>query len=164
MADFNQNAQQNAGNMGDQYERQGDHIGAFANGLAQGAGPQGNQGTRVHFQDQLNEPIIGQSEREVQISEQQPLDEEETDIVHELNEAPVSTTLIQGNLVERDNIIPGMESANVPLNPFSESMVARGRLMSATEARKLEAINTSNFNDEDQEMAQYSMENTRPAA
>lgn len=50
MADYNPNA----GNMGEQYhdiERQEDHMGAFSNSSAQGAGPQGVHGNRVHFQD-----------------------------------------------------------------------------------------------------------------
>ena len=116
--------------MGEQYhdiERQEDHLGAFSNSSAQGAGPQGIQGNRVHFQDQLNEPAIGQGEGEVDMSEQQPLDEEETDIVHDLHEAPVSATLIQGNLVQNDSAITGIESGGAPINPFSDSNVPRAR-------------------------------------
>lgn len=60
-------------------------------------------------------------------------------------------------MVERDNIINGMDN-----NPFSESMVARGRIMSATEARSRENTFQQNFNEMDQEMPQYSLENSRP--
>ena len=130
-------------------------MGAFSNSSAQGAGPQGIQGTRVHFQDQINEPVIGQ-EGEIDISEQQPLDEEETDIVHDLHEAPVSATLIQGNLVERDNIIAGIESGGAPINPFSDSNAARARHYGGSGARTREYEIQANFNEIDQDMDQYS--------
>ena len=87
--------------------------------------------------------------------------------MHDLHEAPVSATIIQGSMVERDNMMQGVEgngNGNGNGNPFSESMVARNRIMSATESRSRE-INTNafqqNFNDMDHQemMAQYSLEN-----
>ena len=51
-----------------------------------------------------------------------------------------------------------------PANPFSDSMVARSRIVSATEIRTRELAFQSNFNEMDQDMGQYSLENTRPAA
>lgn len=145
--------------MGEQYqdiERQEDPMGAFSNSSAQGAGPQGIQGNRVHFQDQMNEPVIGQGEDGVDMSEQQPLDEEETDIVHDLHEAPVSATLIQGNLVERDNGISGIESGGAPINPFSDGQAPRARQFGGSGARAREYEIQANFNEIDQDMDQYS--------
>lgn len=94
-----------------------------------------------------------QGEGEIDISEQQPLDEEETDIVHDLHEAPVSATLIQGNLVANDNVIAGIESGGAPVNnPFSESRV---RHYGGSGARTKEYELHANFNDLDQDMDQY---------
>lgn len=155
MAEYGQ-SNTNAGNMAEQYdiERQ-EEPGAFSNGSAQGAGPQGIQGNRVTFQDQMNEPMVGQGEGEVDMSEQQPLDEEETDIVHDLHEAPVSATLIQGNLVERDNIIGGIESGGAPINPFSDGNVGRVRQFGGSGARTRE-FEMGNLNEIEQDMDQYS--------
>ena len=88
------------------------------------------------------------------MSEQQPLDEEETDIVHDLHEAPVSATLIQGNLGQNDNAVTGIESGGAPINPFSDSNVPRALVGSGPRTREYEI--QANFNEIDQEMDQYS--------
>ena len=88
------------------------------------------------------------------MSEQQPLDEEETDIVHDLHEAPVSATLIQGNLVERDNVVTGIESGGAPINPFEGNGGRRQFGGSGARAREYEI--QANFNEIDQDMDQYS--------
>lgn len=99
--------------------------------------------------------MLGQGEGEVDMSEQQPLDEEETDIVHDLHEAPVSATLIQGNLVERDNIIGGIESGGAPINPFSDGN-GRVRQFGGSGARTREYEIHANLNEIEQDMDQYS--------
>lgn len=153
----------NAGPLGQNYqdiERQEDHIAMYSNGSAQGNGPLGNQGNRVHFQDQLNEPVMGHGEGEIDISEQQPLDEEETDIVHDLHEAPVSATLIQGNLIDREQMVPTiLENGNAPMNPFSDHQMYRQRIMSGSGARSREYEIQANFNEIDQDMDRYSINN-----
>ena len=71
--------------------------------------------------------MLAHGEGEIDISEQQPFDEEETDIVHDLHEAPVSATLIQGAAVmDRDNMVSGSFDNNVIMgsgmvsNPFTD--------------------------------------------
>lgn len=103
---------------------------------------------------------MGHGEGEIEISEQQPLDEEETDIVHDLHEAPVSATLIQGNLVDRENMVPNvLDSNSAVMNPFSEQQMYRQRMISGSGARSREYEIQGNFNEIDQDMDRYSINN-----
>ena len=163
--DYNNN---NAGYIGlnsEDIERQGDQIGVTSNDSVQGAGPSGGyQGNRVHFHDQINEPVQPYGEGEIDISEQQPLDEEETDIVHDLHEAPVSATLIQGNaVVDRENMVSGALDGNGVMgmvnNPFGDHQKTRLRKMHGSGRRSREYEIQANFNEFDQDMDRYSMQN-----
>ena len=118
----------------------------------------------MHFHDQINEPVQPYGEGEIDISEQQPLDEEETDIVHDLHEAPVSATLIQGNaIVDRDNIVSGAFDGNgitgMVNNPFGDHQKTRLRKMQGSGRRSREYEINANFNEFDQDMDRYSMQN-----
>lgn len=92
----------------------------FMNNSAQGIGASlgahnGPQGNRVHFQDQIAEQIIGNNgEGEIDMSEQQ-LDQEETDIVHDLRgDEPVSATVH----IRDHEMGSGLEA---PSNPFNDN-------------------------------------------
>ena len=106
--------------------------------------------------------MLGHGEGEVDISEQQPLDEEETDIVHDLHDQPLSATVIQGNHIDRENMMvhTGIENGNAPMNPFSEqSNLYRQRILNGSGARTREYEINANFNEIDQEMDRYSIQN-----
>jgi len=70
--------------------------------------------------------------------------------------------VIQGNHIDRENMMvhTDIENGNAPMNPFSEqSNLYRQRILNGSGARAREYEINANFNEIDQEMDRYSIQN-----